>query len=67
MTVGPNSLVYVSTTNSIVELDPNTYAVLHQYQTPGATGKAVFTSDGHYLIAASTTATAALGVVFESI
>lgn len=59
VTVGPNSLVYVSTTNAIVEIDPNTYAVLHQYQTAGATGKPVFTSDGHYMIAANTNASSA--------
>ncbi len=62
VTVGPNSLVYVSTATSILEIDPNSYAVLHQYATAGGTGKPVFTPDGHYLIAASAKATAASAV-----
>ncbi len=62
VTVGPNSLVYVTTASSILEIDPNSYAVLHQYATAGAAGKAVFTSDGHYLIAASTSPATATAV-----
>lgn len=51
VTVGPNGLVYVSGANTILEIDPNSYQILHQYSITATPGKLAFTPDGHYALA----------------
>lgn len=54
VTVGPNGLVYVSALNVIVEVDPNSFLILHEYTIAGTPGKLAFSPDGRYAIANNT-------------
>lgn len=62
LTVGPNGLVYVTGLNTILEIDPNSYSILHQYTINGTPGKLAFTPDGHYALANNTVPNGAVAV-----
>ena len=53
--VGPNGLIYVSTTNAVLEIDPTTLAVLHTINVNGLPGKISFTPDGTLAVAVNQT------------
>ncbi len=46
VTVGPNGLVYVGTSNALLEIDPTSLTVLNSIAVTGLPGKVSFTPDG---------------------
>lgn len=46
VTVGPNGLVYVGTSNALLEIDPTSLTVLNSLAVTGLPGKVSFTPDG---------------------
>ena len=48
VTAGPNGLIYVGTTNGLLEVDPTSLVVLNSIPTSGTPGKLSFTPSGRY-------------------
>ncbi|HYL35125.1 MAG TPA: Ig-like domain-containing protein [Bryobacteraceae bacterium] len=66
VSVGPNGLVYVGTTNLLLEFDPATLAVRNQIALNGIPGKLYFTPDGKFGLAINQTpVTGTIVLVFD--
>ncbi|HTS48731.1 MAG TPA: hypothetical protein VMH05_12350 [Bryobacteraceae bacterium] len=55
VTVGPNGLVYVGTTNALLEIDPTSLAVRNTITVTGTPGKLAFTPNGKLGLAVNQT------------
>jgi len=51
VTAGPNGLIYVGTTNALLEVDPTSLLVLNTIPASGTPGKLSFTPNGRYGLA----------------
>src|SRR5215469_8400804 len=51
VTAGPNGLIYVGTTNGLLEVDPTSLMVLNSIQTNGTPGRLSFTPNGRFGLA----------------
>lgn len=54
VSIGPNDLLYVSTANLVMVIDPRTLSIVAQISVSGTPGKIVFTPDGTLALAPNT-------------
>lgn len=64
--LGPNGLLYVSATNRVFVIEPETFVPLYEIALNGLPGKLAFTPDGRYAVASNAwPATLSSGWVFD--